>query len=294
MPDNKASADTTGATRLTNLNVKEVSVVDLGANKRPFAVMKNLEGDAMALSKAEKEKAAAEKVEAEKVEAEKKAKAEGVAKAKAEADKKAEAEVVAKAKADADAFPPGDGAGTGDTVAIDKSIEAVLPILRDAVSKSNPELAEHLGKVVAQLTKRDISDEEAAKVLGVDLEDVAKAKRMTGGRMAQLTKLADGLGALSTEFATFAKQFGKEEDEHKTDDVKKSTEPEATASGDSVQTDILKAMMESNAIMAKRLEILETTQPAARGQGPTSVVVEKSEAQKEADVWNGVGGTRRN
>lgn len=292
MPDNKASADTTGATRLTNLNVKEVSLVDLGANKRPFAVMKNLEGAEMPLSKAEKEKAAAEKVEAEKVEAEKKAKAEGVAKAKAEADKKAEA--VAKATADADAFPPGDGAGTGDTVAIDKSIEAVLPILRDAVSKSNPELAEHLGKVVAQLTKRDISDEEAAKVLGVDLEDVAKAKRMTGGRMAQLTKLADGLGALSTEFATFAKQFGKEEDEHKTDDVKKNTEPEATASGDSVQTDILKAMMESNAIMAKRLEILETTQPAARGQGPTSVVVEKSEAQKEADVWNGVGGTRRN
>lgn len=292
MPDDKASADTTGATRLSNLDVEEVSIVDLGANKRPFAVMKNLEGDAMALSKAEKEKAAAEKVEAEKVEAEKKAKAEGVAKAKAEADKKAEA--VAKATADADVFPPGDGAGTDDTVAIDKSIEAVLPILRDAVSKSNPELAEHLGKVVAQLTKRDISDEEAAKVLGVDLEDVAKAKRMTGGRMAQLSKLADGLGALSTEFATFAKQFGKEEDEHKTDDVKKNTEPEATASGDSVQTDILKAMMESNAIMAKRLEILETTQPAARGQGPTSVVVEKSEAQKEADVWNGVGGTRRN
>lgn len=260
-------------TRLTEMRIEEVSIVDRAANKRRFAVIKRedaMPGENVVLEVVEKDgevivKAAPPETDEAKAQREAKEKAdkEAAEKAAKEAEEKAKTE---KAKADADKAKVEAEKAKADEGEMEKAIADVAAKLKAAFAggKAKPEDME---KALAGLDKFVDKPPPPPAPVG-------SRKQVTGPRAV---KLAAALKALSE----LAKDLGVDPP---SEPAKKEDDPDATAKA--VGDAVAKAL----APMTDKLKEIETAMSSSRTLGGDNAGQTDVKKGTAPGFWGGITG----
>ena len=285
------------ARELTDLNVKEVSLVDKPAILREFLVTKRSEEEMPFREKAkeddDKATSTEEEAKAEHEEEEEEEKAEAPEE-KVEGEEKAEHEEEEEEEAEEEAEEEEE-----EKSDMSAALKLALPLFEEAAAKAKGDVKEAAESVLSSIRRavesvgeEEKADDDEAQTEKAD-EPVEKARRMTASRRVKFSNAIAALQGL-------LKDFDGEDAEEKKDEKKEKEETTTKRAGDpmanaeelasTIAELVLKRIEPRLEETEKRVSGVEETIPAPRSARPepTEVPVRKAKDVPTSELFDGV------